>query len=171
MYEGILSMRQPASASKFNVIGMIDDWGLLTLCTTPPLFGHLLEHQSILTLHPSELGIAWRISCPKQRQRNTIGFDVNLLSDQDHTESNLPSDQISKTRYGGRGRTHGFGQWLNYYTLLKQRNRQKFVAAVKMYNLQVHRSAGVILVSNSLATRKKEPLTRLPIMTIYIFKL
>ena len=101
---GILSMRQPASASKFNVIGMIDDWGLLTLCTTPPLFGHLLEHQSILTLHPSELGIAWRISCPKQRQRNTIGFDVNLLSDQDHTESNLPSDQISKTRYGGRGR-------------------------------------------------------------------
>ena len=32
--------------------------------------------------------------------RNTIGFDVNLLSDQDHTESNLPSDQISKTRYG-----------------------------------------------------------------------
>ena len=99
---GILSMRQPASASKFNVIGMIDDWGLLTLCTTPPLFGHLLEHQSILTLHPSELGIAWRISCPKQRQRNTIGFDVNLLSDQDHTESNLPSDQISKTRYGGR---------------------------------------------------------------------
>ena len=104
MYERILSMRQPASASKFNVIGMIDDWGLLTLCTTPPLFGHLLEHQSILTLHPSELGIAWRISCPKQRQRNTIGFDVNLLSDQDHTESNLPSDQISKTRYGGRGR-------------------------------------------------------------------
>ena len=40
--------------------------------------------------------------------QNTIGFDVNLLSDQDHTESNLPSDQISKTRYG-RG-TRGFSR-------------------------------------------------------------
>ena len=45
--------------------------------------------------------------------QNTIGFDVNLLSDQDHTESNLPSDQISKTRYG-RG-TRGFSRrWLDY---------------------------------------------------------
>ena len=60
--------------------------------------------------------------------QNTIGFDVNLLSDQDHTESNLPSDQISKTRYGGRGRHTALAS--AQCVEMSYKTKKTFVAAV-----------------------------------------